>query len=62
MLVTFIPAVSAVIVYVFVGGFVGGHLPLVSAIAAVLGGFSIRPRSVRSTECRHHTVASDRVN
>jgi hypothetical protein len=38
VLLALIPAVTAALVYYFVGTFIAGHLPLAAAVTAILGG------------------------
>ena len=38
ILLAFIPAATAALIYIFIGAFAGGHIMLAAAIAALLGG------------------------
>ena len=40
LLLSMIPAATAVLIYIFVGNFIGGHIMLAAAAAAFIGGLS----------------------
>jgi large-conductance mechanosensitive channel len=50
VLLSLIPAATAVLIYMFIGSFVGGHIMLAAAVAAFVGGLqSPRTHSSAST-------------